>query len=160
MSIIELAVIVAIIMIMAQIKIGLIVSPTQKQQMTLQQVQILIHNMQTIAKNYHHSVQICGIKANLNSTLHNCNKDQHDWSNGILAYIDYAKSGRYQDNLATEKISFLNFAKSETQVINNEGKEWTIDSTGKLQTSHILNITNYNNQLSVLVNKSGDISDA
>lgn len=159
MSIIELAVIVTIIMIIAQIKIGLIEPPNQKQQMTLKQIQILIQNMQTIAKNYHHSMQICGIKANLNSTLHNCSKDQHDWSNGILAYIDYTKSGRYQDNIANEKIALLNFAKSDTQVINNGGMEWTIDSTGRLKTSYSLNITSYNIRLSVLINTSGEMSD-
>lgn len=160
MSIIELTMIVAIVMIMAQIKIGLIEEPNQKQQSTLNQIQILIQNLQTIAKNYHYSVQICGIKSNLNSTLHNCNKDQHDWSNGILAYIDYTKSGKYQDNIANEKIALLSLAIPNIQVLNHDGQEWTIDSTGKLQTSHILNITNYNNQLSVLVNKSGEISDA
>ena len=150
--------IVAIVMIMAQLKIGLIEESNQKQQLTLNQIQTLIQNLQTIAKNYHQSVQICGIKSNLNSTLHNCNKDQHDWSNGILAYIDYAKSGEYQDNIANEKIALLSFANPKIQVMNSDGQEWTIDSAGKLKISHTLNINNHNNLLSVLINQSGEIS--
>lgn len=117
----------------------------------------IINSLQTIAITYKKPIHICGINVNQkNLTLHNCNKDQQNWSNGILAYVDYDNSGHYNQKYENEKI-YLIVSTTNSSIKNCCKSELIIDINGKFNKSCQLIITGKNFNTNMIINTTGTV---
>ncbi len=117
----------------------------------------MINSLQTIAITYKKQIHICSINVNQkNLTLHNCNKDQQNWSNGILAYIDYDNSGHYNQKYENEKI-YLIVSTTDSNIKNLCKSELIIDINGKFNKSCQIIITGKKFNTNMIINTIGNV---
>lgn len=163
MNLVELITTIALIMIIIIVSSFELKSATNinnQARYKIQQITLFVHNLQIMSRQYHRPIIICGIKSNRNLTLHNCSKDQRNWSDGMMAYIDYAHLHQYQNNIADEKKSLLTFTETKFRIINNSGSEWVVGPDGKLKTSYSIYIDDAVRPELVLIDQMGNFSSS
>lgn len=142
MNIFELIVVITTITILTinQIKTQPLQQPMQITDLSLTN---LLFSLQTYAITYQKNIHICGVSVNsTNLLLHNCNKNQQDWSYGILAYIDYNNSSHYNEKYINEKIYLLILKPNLVHINNSCASELIINNNGIINKECQLRIEN------------------
>jgi len=159
MSLFELiaAIVILIILTINEINVNNYYELTAAQ-LSPQLLTNMINTLQTIAITYKKQIHICGINVNQNNlSLHNCNKDQQNWSHGMLAYIDYNNSGHYNEKYENEKIYLIIFRSTGNITKNLCDSELIIDINGKFKKScKIINNGKYSN-ITMAINTIGNV---